>query len=158
MIFLIAAVLVALDQLTKALAVVFLKGQPSFILWEGVFQLTFVTNKGAAFSILQNQRWVFIVVSLLAMGLLIWMLARKMFCGKLLLTSLCLILAGGVGNLIDRIALGYVVDFFDFCLINFAIFNVADVFITCGAVGLCLAVLLNKGGVVRERLPKRFQK
>ena len=158
MIFLIAAVLVALDQLTKVLAVSFLKGQPSFVLWEGVFQLTYVTNKGAAFSILQNHRWVFIVVSLLAMAVLTWMLARKMFHGGLLLTSLCLILAGGVGNLIDRIALGYVVDFFDFCLINFAIFNVADVFISCGAVGLCLTVLLNKGGFVKEKLPARFRK
>ena len=100
----------------------------------------------------------FIVVSLLAMAVLTWMLARKMFHGGLLLTSLCLILAGGVGNLIDRIALGYVVDFFDFCLINFAIFNVADVFISCGAVGLCLTVLLNKGGFVKEKLPARFRK
>ena len=124
---------IVLDQLTKWLAVVFLQGQPSFPLWEDVLHFTFVKNSGAAFGMLSNHRWVFMIVSTVAiLGLVVYLFR---FCPKqrLVQISLAMIIGGGIGNMIDRIALGYVIDFIDFTLINFAVFNVADSFVTVGA-------------------------
>ena len=124
---------VALDQLTKWLAVVYLQGKPSFPLWENVLHLTFVKNEGAAFGMLADHRWVFMIFSTVAIiGLSIYLFG---FCKENKLVKLCfaMIIGGGIGNMIDRVALGYVVDFIDFTLINFAVFNVADSFVTVGA-------------------------
>lgn len=145
---------VILDQWTKHLAVLHLKGQPSFRLIDGVFHLTYIENPGAAFGILSRHQWVFwlfSIVGILALAIYLF-LDRSLLdekdesTGKYppisLSVGLCLsaIIGGGIGNMIDRIRLGYVVDFFDFTLINFAVFNVADSFVTVGAV--LLVVLL----------------
>ncbi len=132
---LIAVILgsVVLDQLSKWLAVVYLQGEPSFPLWEDVLHLTFVKNEGAAFGMLADHRWVFMIFSTVAIvGLSIYLFG---FCKERPLVKLCLamIIGGGIGNMIDRVALGYVVDFIDFTLINFAVFNVADSFVCVGA-------------------------
>lgn len=124
---------VCLDQLTKWLAVVYLQGEPSFPLWKGVLHLTFVKNEGAAFGILSNHRWVFMLVSTVAIiGLTVYLFR---FCrmDKWAKVSFAMMIGGGIGNMIDRVLLGYVVDFIDFTLINFAVFNVADSFVTVGA-------------------------
>lgn len=124
---------ICLDQLTKALAVVYLSGVGSFPLWKGVLHLTFVKNEGAAFGMLSNHRWVFMVFSTVAIiGLSIYLFR---FCreSRWVKVAIAMIIGGGIGNMIDRIALGYVVDFIDFTLINFAVFNVADSFVTVGA-------------------------
>lgn len=124
---------VCLDQLTKWLAVVYLQGEPSFPLWKEVLHLTFVKNEGAAFGILSNHRWVFMLVSTVAIiGLSIYLFR---FCrmDKWAKVGFAMIIGGGIGNMIDRVLLGYVVDFIDFTLINFAVFNVADSFVTVGA-------------------------
>ena len=124
---------IVLDQLTKWLAVVYLQGQPSFPLWEDVLHFTFVKNSGAAFGMLSNHRWVFMIVSTVAiLGLAVY-LFRFSPKQRLVQISLAMIIGGGIGNMIDRIALGYVIDFIDFTLINFAVFNVADSFVTVGA-------------------------
>ncbi len=132
---LIAVILgsVALDQLSKWLAVVYLQGEPSFPLWKDVLHLTFVKNEGAAFGMLADHRWVFMIFSTVAIvGLSIYLFG---FCKERRLVKVCLamIIGGGIGNMIDRVALGYVVDFIDFTLINFAVFNVADSFVCVGA-------------------------
>ncbi len=144
-----------LDQLSKALAVKFLSVRATLPLWEGVLHLTYVENRGAAFGMLKNHRWVFLVFSTVA----ILLLAAYLFRGVSYLSekgeggvypplaplggvALSLIVSGGIGNMIDRIALGYVVDFIDVRLINFAVFNVADSFVTVGAVTLALHLLL----------------
>ena len=135
MILLIAIILgsIALDQLTKWLAVAFLEGQPSFPIWQDVLHLTFAKNEGAAFGMLSNHRWVFMIFSTVAIiGLLIY-LFRFRPKSRYVQITLAMIVGGGIGNMIDRVILGYVIDFIDFTLINFAIFNVADSFVTVGA-------------------------
>lgn len=146
---------ILLDQLTKALAVNYLAPRGSVPLWRGVLHLTYVENRGAAFGMLADHRWVFLVFSTLAIALLgvylfrgVSYLSDKTAEGKYPPlspfggVSLALIVSGGIGNMIDRIALGYVVDFIDFTLIDFAVFNVADSFVTVGAVLLACHLLL----------------
>ena len=139
----IIAVGIILDQLTKWLAVTLLQGNPSVPIIPEVFQLTYLENPGAAFGMLQNNRWVFLIVSTVGILAVFLYLLMKRPASKLLCLSLSFIVGGGIGNMIDRVLLGYVVDFFDFCLINFAIFNVADSFVCVGAGLLSLWVILD---------------
>lgn len=137
---------IALDQFTKRLAVRYLMSRLTLPLWEGVLHLTYVENPGAAFGILRDHPWIFILfssVAILVIGVYLFLgisyLSDKDESGLHppipLLTgiALALVTSGGIGNMIDRIALGYVVDFIDFTLIDFAVFNVADSFVTVGA-------------------------
>ena len=135
MILLIASIIgsVVLDQLTKQLAVIYLQGEASFPLWKNVLHFTYAENRGAAFGMLSDQRWIFMVVSSIAIiGLLIFLICFRPK-NRWVQISLAMIVGGGIGNMIDRILLGYVIDFIDFTLIDFAIFNVADSFVTVGA-------------------------
>lgn len=133
------AALTALDQWFKYLAVVHLKDQPPFVLIDGVFELHYSENTGAAFGILQDHRWVFISVTIIVMVfLLVLLMSGKFRQYPLLNISGILIVAGGIGNLIDRIFNGYVVDFLYFKLINFPIFNFADCCVVIGAVTLLI--------------------
>ena len=152
---------ILLDQFTKLLAVRYLKPIGSFSLWKDVFHLTYVENSGAAFGMLARSPWVFMVFSTVA----ILILGVYLFIGKSYLSdknengsypelgffsgiSLALIATGGIGNMIDRVATrilyqrGFVVDFLDFTLIDFAVFNVADCFVTVGAVLLAVSLIL----------------
>lgn len=135
---------VILDQLTKWLAVTCLKGGDSFPLWEGVLHFTYVENTGAAFGSFKDQRWVFMIISSVAIVALLayYFLGRPH--DRLTTTALAFITGGGIGNMIDRILLGYVVDFIDFTLINFAVFNVADSFVCVGVGLMFLALILNE--------------
>lgn len=136
------AVLVYLDQITKALAVKNLKDKPAYVLMEGVFELHYLENRGAAFGMLQNQKVLFIAIAAVMLVVIAYMLIRlprnKHYAALEIL--LVLVAAGAVGNLIDRASLNYVVDFFYFKLINFPIFNVADIYVSVSCV--LLAVLL----------------
>ena len=138
----IAALVVVLDQVTKLLAVRYLKPVGDFPLIRGVLHLTYLENTGAAFGMLKNARWVFMLIStaaLLGVGVYLVMIRRL---NRLLGCALALILGGGIGNMIDRIAYQYVVDFINFEWINFAVFNVADAFITIGACLIGLYLIL----------------
>ncbi len=127
------------DQLTKWIAVISLKGNESFRLIDGVFHFTYVENRGSAFGMLKDQRWVFMTVSTVAIiGFLAFLVIYYKKLSNLARCSISFIIAGGIGNMIDRVLLGYVVDFFDFALINFAVFNVADSFVSVGAVLFCV--------------------
>lgn len=121
------------DQLTKWLTVTCLAEGESFPLWRDVLHFTYVKNEGAAFGMLKDQRWLFMVFSSVAIVALMIYLFR--FCPKknMIRIPLAMIIGGGIGNMIDRIFLGYVVDFIDVTLIHFAVFNVADSFVTVGA-------------------------
>ena len=135
MILLIGIILgaVFLDQLTKWLAVIYLESLTTFPLWQDVLHLTYVQNEGAAFGIFSNQRWIFMVFSTVAIvGLSIY-LFRFSPKKPMIRIPIAMIIGGGIGNMIDRILLGYVIDFIDFTLIDFAVFNVADSFVTIGA-------------------------
>ena len=110
---------------------------------DGVLELLYIQNTGAAFSLLENAQWLFILIAVLAVILITLFLIRipgkrRFLPLQILLT---LISAGAVGNLIDRIRLGYVRDFIYFSLIDFPVFNVADIYVTVSTVLLVLFVL-----------------
>ncbi len=142
---------IGLDQLTKWLAVVHLKGAESFPLWRDVLHFTYVENTGAAFGSFKDHRWVFMTISSIAIVALI----AYFFWGKphdrLSTVALAAITGGGIGNMIDRIRLGYVVDFIDFTLIDFAVFNVADSFVCVGVGLMFLALILAARKEAREK-------
>ena len=129
-----AVLLILFDQFTKMLAVAHLKNQPSNVLIDGVFELRYLENRGSAFGMMQNKLIILIpvtvVVTLPATRHFFWLNAVAV-----------LFFAGAIGNFIDRVRQGYVVDFFYFSLINFPIFNVADIYVTAAAfllIFLCL--------------------
>ena len=139
-------VTVFLDQLTKYLTVLHLKPIDTLPIIEDVFHLTYVENTGAAFGMMKDARWVFMITSTVAIvGILGYMIHRyyvkkeKLHWAEAL--SLSLIVGGGIGNMIDRTMLGYVVDMIDCRFINFAVFNVADSFVCIGA-GLMILYLI----------------
>lgn len=136
----IAAVIVAADLTSKYFVLEKLKPIGSLPIIKDVFHLTFCKNTGAAFSIFSDKTYLLGIVSAAAIVAIAIYVAAAKPKSRLLLTALSMIVGGGAGNMADRLFRGYVVDFFDFRLINFAIFNVADVFI-CIGVGL-LAVYL----------------
>ena len=141
--FLGVILLTVVDQFTKYLAFTRLRGQENWILIPGVFELEYVENRGAAFGMLQEKQLFFFLIAVLVLAGVLYMLWR-MPDGKHyrpLAVCLMLIASGAVGNMIDRITQSYVVDFLYFSLINFPIFNVADCYVTCSAVGLVLLIM-----------------
>lgn len=139
----ISIFLILLDQLTKYLAVRMLRAGGPFVLIKGVFELRYLENQGAAFGVLQGKKMFFIVVTVLMILLLLYVYgkipAEKRFFA---LHGICITLfAGAVGNFIDRICHNYVIDFFYFSLINFPIFNMADIYVTC-AVAVFIVLFL----------------
>lgn len=149
----IAVVLIAIDQIVKNWAEeVLTKGEIAVI--EDVLYFKYAENTGVAFSMFSDNRWMLIgVTSVMLIVVLAFFLSGKVT-DKLEQFSLALILAGGVGNLIDRISLGYVIDFIDVRIINFAIFNIADICICVGAFLLCVAVYLSDKKEASEKKAK----
>ncbi|MBO5472570.1 MAG: signal peptidase II [Lachnospiraceae bacterium] len=135
--------LVLLDQYTKYLAVIHLKDKAAFNIISGVLELNYLENKGAAFGMLQNQKVFFIFVAMVILGVIAYVLWKTPDDRKytILHLLLSLIAAGAIGNVIDRIRYDYVVDFIYFVLINFPIFNVADIYISVSALVLILLLL-----------------
>lgn len=134
-------VLVGADQLTKYLATSYLEHQPP-VGWDGVFVLQYSRNDGAAFGLFRDQTWILIgLTSLLVLAVLALLLSGRYRRSFMVNLSGVLVVAGGLGNLIDRIWHGYVIDFFYFELINFPIFNVADIYVTTAAVALIVLVI-----------------
>ena len=139
-----AAVWVALDQGVKFLvrAAIPLHTSQTFI--PGLFDLTYIRNTGAAYSILRSQTWLLTVLSGIAVAVLLVLLLRRAIPSKLGMLSLSLLLAGAAGNFIDRLAFGYVTDMFQTTFMNFPVFNVADIGVVVGGFFLVLAVLTAK--------------
>ncbi|HJB90209.1 MAG TPA: signal peptidase II [Candidatus Eisenbergiella merdigallinarum] len=138
----IAAAGVFVDQLTKYLATAFLKDQPAVPLIPGVLELRYLENRGAAFGMLQNQKIFFVIMTCLILAFCLYALIRMPSEKKYVVWHVTggLLMAGALGNFIDRLRLDYVVDFIYIRLIDFPIFNVADMYITCVcAIALILA-------------------
>ena len=137
------ALLIAIDQLTKIWAVSQLHNADRVIpVIDGVFEFRYTENPGVAFSMLEGQRWIFIPITILVGGLILVMMLRSPLRKyRLFNITSVLILAGAIGNLIDRIAFGYVIDFLYFRLIDFPIFNFADCCVVIGAFLLFFFVL-----------------
>ena len=142
-IFISILLLIFLDQAVKGYVVkeIPLGGMRRFI--PKVVSLTYLKNSGAAFSMLENQQWFFTIITLIAMGAAFVYLYRHINGSIWLLLGLTLIISGGIGNFIDRLCQGFVVDMFHLDFMNFAIFNVADIYLTIG-VGLLLIYLLRE--------------
>lgn len=133
--FISCVAIVALDQLVKLWCVNVLEPIGKIPIIDGIFNLRFVENTGAAFSMLRGNTVFLIVVPILAAAFMVYLLLSKRINSKIGSWGITLILAGAVGNLIDRIFRGgAVVDLFDFELINFPVFNVADIAVTVGAI------------------------
>lgn len=135
--------LIMLDQLTKLWAKTSLKGHPDITIIDNVFSLHYLENHGAAFGMLQNKQAFFLIMTSIILCGVVYAYYRLPDTPKyrpLEIVSL-FITAGAIGNLIDRIAYGYVVDFLYFELIDFPVFNVADCYVTCSAFFLVLFVL-----------------
>ena len=139
----LTALLVLLDQATKLAAVSALKDGGPYVLIPGVFQLQYLENRGAAFGLLQNARIFFLAVTLIALAAVIYVLVRLPLKRRYIVLRFLMVLiaAGAVGNMIDRVFLGYVRDFLYFSLIDFPIFNVADIYVTCATILLILLLL-----------------
>ena len=154
----IMALIVALDQISKWLVVANIPLHESVDVIPGVFKFTYIRNDGAAFGMLDDARWVFMVLSTVAIvGVIAYMFIKKPE-SKLLCISLAFMVGGGIGNMIDRICLGYVIDFLDFCAFpklwkwNF---NIADSFVVVGAGMLMLWMVLD---LIREIKEEKVQK
>lgn len=141
--FILFIVLIALDQITKQAAASALKGNAPYVLIEGVLEFYYLENTGAAFSMLENAQWLFALIAIAAVVFITWLLARIPEKKHYAPLSLCLVFiaAGAVGNLIDRLTLHYVRDFIYFVLINFPVFNVADIYVTVATFFLIILVL-----------------
>ena len=143
---------IGLDQLTKFLATKHLEPIKSVPIIKDVLHLTYHTNDGMAFGMLDDHRWIFMSVSTIMIGALCYLLISGKLENRLYSVPVSMIVAGGIGNMIDRIAFGEVVDFIDFRLINFAIFNVADSIVCIGAGLLVVALFID---ISREQKAKK---
>ena len=132
---LVFLILVALDQWTKALAVQVLKNQEPYVIWDGVFEFHYFENTGAAWGMLQNQQIFFYILTVVFFVVVLYEIYRLKGNPRytIFVYTLSVILAGAIGNFIDRLRLNYVIDFFYFSLIDFPIFNVADIYVTVAA-------------------------
>ncbi len=145
--FLYIALIVILDQITKFAAKTKLQSVDNIDLIPGFFSLSYVENRGAAFGILRGNRILLVGVTTLVTIFIIYYIIKYKDINKYFRLSLILIAAGAIGNLVDRITLGYVVDFFHFYIkdiFDFAIFNIADISVVSGTILLALNIIFVK--------------
>lgn len=141
--FMLFVILVITDQLTKHLAVVQLKNQAAYNLINGILEFNYLENRGAAFGVLQNQKYFFVFVALIFIGVIVFVLIKVPTQKKYYSLNILLVMiaAGAVGNMIDRVRYDYVVDFIYLVCIQFPIFNVADIYVTTATVILVFQIL-----------------
>ncbi|HFI0795032.1 TPA: signal peptidase II [Streptococcus suis] len=137
----LAAVLIAVDQLVKAWTVANIELDTVEPFIKGFMSLAYLRNYGAAWSILQNQQWFFTIVTIATVTGLIWYYVKQIKGNLWTLFSLALMIAGALGNFIDRIRLGYVVDMFHLDFISFPVFNVADMCLSVGVGILFICIM-----------------
>ena len=145
-----AALIVVLDQIVKhlTLANIPLGGRVDFL--PGIMDLTYVRNTGASFSMLSGNNWLLAIITALAVIVMFVLILAKKVRAPILVWSMTAVAGGAVGNLIDRLRFGYVVDMFEVTFVRFAVFNVADCFITVGGIILCAYLLFDSIKEARE--------
>ena len=139
----IIATAVILDQITKYYAMTSLKGNNAFVLIDNVLELYYLVNTGSSWGMLAGQKALILFISFIIITLCVFMIIKSPEDVKFIPfnISLSMIIAGGIGNGIDRIRFSYVIDFIYFKAINFPVFNVADIFVTCGAAVFILLIV-----------------
>ncbi len=137
------AVLIILDQITKMQAVLHLKNQNPFVILDGVFKLEYLENRGAAFGIMQDRQILFTFGAVLIVSIICIIYRKIPHTPRFYMLRVCAVMvcAGAIGNMIDRIRLNYVIDFFYFELIDFPIFNVADCYVVISCILFALLLL-----------------
>lgn len=148
MFWLIVTAAAALDQISKWLIVENMLYGESVPLIDKVFHLTYTLNRGASFSILQDRRWFFIVITFMVLAICFYLQARVPRDQRLLRAMMALFCGGTLGNFIDRLRLGAVVDFFDFRV--FPVFNIADSCIVVSVIIICCLLLFGQAGKLLE--------
>ena len=148
MVLILSFVIVILDQISKFFAIEYLKNNKPYVIIKDFFRLDYVENRGAAFGILQHRRALFIILTLIVILILLLYLIRNYFSLSVYAKiAFALLIGGAIGNLIDRIRFGYVVDFISFRLFNiynFPVFNIADISIVISTFIIILMVLFDK--------------
>lgn len=136
-------ILTVFDQLTKYLALHYLKEDHDIVLIKDVFELHYLENRGAAFGMLQNQKIFFIFIAFVILAAICYVIYRMPDKRKYTIfhVFLVMIASGAVGNMIDRFRFDYVIDFLYFKLINFPIFNVADIYVTCATIATAILLI-----------------
>lgn len=152
---LVSLALTGIDQLTKWLAVEFIKPEGSIPIvkfgeteW---INFTYCENTGMSFSLLEGQRFILIAVPIILIVLVEWYIFSGKANKKGMMVALASLAGGGLGNLIDRVFLGYVVDFIDFRIINFAIFNFADICAVLGGIAFAIMLLIEDSKEEKEK-------
>lgn len=138
---LFAALIIAADQAVKYLVVLHIPLGHTVPAIPGILHVTYVKNTGAAFSVLQGSRWFFVAMVVVFVVVLAVLLKRRVITAPVQLWCLAAIFGGGVGNMLDRIFRGFVVDMFETAFMTFPVFNVADIFITLGCIILVIHIL-----------------
>ncbi len=139
---LIVILSVILDRITKFLAIEYVMPSGTLEFIDGIIGFKYAENTGMAFGLMKGMRWVFIIASTAVIIIIpVFMALKKKDIPPLLGVSLSMVVGGGIGNQIDRICYGYVVDFLEFQFVDFAIFNIADCFVTVGIALIILDIL-----------------
>lgn len=140
---LIAAVLVGVDQWTKYWAVTQLKPVGNITVVEGFLDFTFVENRGVAFGVFSGQKWLILVLTAAIIVFLLYFFVKMPRTREYqwVRAAMVPVLAGAVGNLLDRLFRGYVVDFFEITFISWPVFNMADIFVVTGVIALAILIL-----------------
>lgn len=137
----IIVILIAIDQIIKLGVLEFLKEKQSISVIPNIFNLTYVENRGAAFGMFQNSQVVFVLVAIIATIVGLYWIHKNDNINKLGKASVIMIISGAIGNLTDRVRLGFVVDYFDFRIVWQYVFNFADILVVCGTILLCFYIL-----------------
>lgn len=157
----VTVLLLILDQFTKYLASAHLKGGNSIPIIKDVFRLQYLENQGAAFGMFQGGKIIFVIITVLLVAVMSYIYWHCPMDKRYLWIRVIIVflMAGAFGNLIDRVRLDYVVDFFYFELINFPIFNVADIYVSCSIAALLILFLFYyKEEDMEVLLPSRKKK
>ena len=134
---------IVLDQVVKMAIVKHIKLSEQKPVLKGILSLTHLRNNGAAWSILEGQQWFFVLTTVIVLAVAVWFWLKNLSKNRYAI-GLTLIISGALGNFIDRVRQGYVVDMFQLDFINFPIFNVADILLSIGFVVLFIGILLEK--------------
>ena len=155
MIYIFALLLcIAADQALKLWVVANLGLHESMPLLPGIVELYYIRNTGGGFSILTGHTWLLAALTVVLMAVLGALIVKKVFTHPLAVWTLILIIGGGIGNLVDRVRLGYVVDMFNLEFMSYPVFNVADIFVVCGAIGFAVYYLLLHDKVTASKQTK----